>query len=353
MLRIKNKTEEIKNDISMLKIEIKNIIYSFFEQLLYRLTIKEIKEDEQHLEIFKELKKIRKFGLFPSKDLYDLVEKVLDERGEELIKYRMKMENKKFEEDNSEKNRSCSIDLSIQRNNFKKLNTSFYKNIKYKNNIRKPKKNNLIYNNLYLYKDNESDDENKHNLIIKKEIKDILNTDFGENPKIIKNTSILFSRRRKTEKYNNQRQFLKKKAKTNRTFLKLNDEILDEKLLLKNKLKNKELEEKLKIEEKRDKKIYQFFAKIQKLKKIISTANINNDDDEINLFIDKQIDNNDEMPKDKLVGRLNFFLKELNLNRIRIKCNKKLKNKNLGFLSPIIFTSPSETSFNLSNNKNK
>ena len=51
MLRIKNKTEEIKNDISMLKIEIKNIIYSFFEQLLYKLTIKEIKEDKQHLEI--------------------------------------------------------------------------------------------------------------------------------------------------------------------------------------------------------------------------------------------------------------------------------------------------------------
>ena len=59
------------------------------------------------------------------------------------------------------------------------------------------------------------------------------------------------------------------------------------------------------------------------------------------------------MPKDKLGGRLNFFLKELYLNRIRIKYNKKLKNKNLGFLSPIIFTSPSETSFNLSNNKNK
>ena len=336
------------------KIEIKNIIYSFFEQLLYKLTIKEIKEEKSHFEIFKNLKNFKKFGLFSSKDLHELVNTVLDEREEELIKYRMKTRIKKLEEDsNSEKNGSSSIDPSINRDNIKKLTTSFNKNIKIVFNIKKPKKYNLIYDNLYLYKDNESDDEDKHNLIIKKEIRDILNTDYGNIPLKIKNSSILFSRRRKTERNNYKRQIMKKKTKTNRTFLKLSDEPLDEELLLKNKIKAKELEEKLKKEEKRDKKIYQFFAKIQKLKKIISTTNTNintnnDDNDAINLFINKQIENDDEMPRDKIGGRLNLFFKELHLNKIRVDYSKKLRNKNLGFLSPVIFTSPSETSFNLS-----
>ena len=74
------------------------------------------------------MKNFKKFGLFSSKDLHELVNTVLDEREEELIKYRMKTRIKKLEEDsNYEKNGSSSIDPSINRDNIKKLTTSFNK----------------------------------------------------------------------------------------------------------------------------------------------------------------------------------------------------------------------------------
>jgi hypothetical protein len=43
------------------------------------------------------------------------------------------------------------------------------------------------------------------------------------------------------------------------------------------------------------------------------------------------------------VGRLNFFLQEFNHNRIRAKYEIDMRHKKIGFLSPIIFSSPNDT----------
>ena len=61
----------------------------------------------------------------------------------------------------------------------------------------------------------------------------------------------------------------------------------------------------------------------------------------INAFIDQQIEEN---IKTKNHQRLYQFLEEFNLNRTRAKFNSDNNNKKIGFLSPIIFTSPNENS---------
>ena len=199
----------------------------------------------------------------------------------------------------------------------------------------------MVFNNSYLYGEGEgSDDEEKTNNLIKKEIQDILNTDYGQGPIKLTNTPLVLSKRRKNvETY--KKKFIKRIQ--NRKLAQLEDELLDEDLLLKNRKKNQETEEQLRREEIRDKRIYEFFAKIQELKK----NNI-----EINTFIDKQIEQNKEVTnKDKDVGRLNFFLQEFNHNRIRAKYEIDMRHKKIGFLSPIIFSSPNDT-FNLKKNIN-
>jgi hypothetical protein len=182
-----------------------------------------------------------------------------------------------------------------------------------------------------LFKNNESDDENKTNLRIKKEIQDILNTDYGNIPIKIADTTILYSRRRKNPAVI-KRKYVKRT--TNRNFIRLNDEKLDEKLMFKNVIRYRESEEQLKKEEIRDKKIYDFFSKIQKLKK--------NKYNELDIFINKQMELNNEIQIDKNGGRLNIFLQDFHLNRIRAKYQVDLKNKRFGFLSPVVFTSPND-----------
>ena len=124
--------------------------------------------------------------------------------------------------------------------------------------------------------------------------------------------------------------------------LKLKDEELDEELFLKNKkereLLEAELEKEMKKEEIRDKRIYDFFAKIQKYKKGININNL----DEINTFIDQQIEQNSDFQKKKNEERLNYFIQEFHINRIKAKYNFNSRKKRIAFLSPIIFTSPNE-----------
>ena len=113
---------------------------------------------------------------------------------------------------------------------------------------------------------------------------------------------------------------------------------MDEELLLKYKKRDEEEEEQLKKEEIRDKKIYEFFSKIQKLK----NKKFDNDE-ELDTFINQQIERNNEIGKDKNGGRLNVFLQEFHYNRKKAKYALDIRSKKIGFLSPIIFTSPNET----------
>ena len=336
-LRKRNKTNDIKKEIETKQNEIKKVVQHFFEILLNKLSIEEIIDGKQHLEIFEELKKIKKFGVYSSKDIDSLEKKILEERNKEVQEYKTGYSNITNDEKTEKKwRRSSSIEQVFSRKN-KAHKTLKENNFQFEFNKGKRKKINLIYNNSYLLKDDNSDDENKSNSLIKKEIQEILNTDYGQKTiKIPTSCSPLVSRRRKFEKYS-KKKFVKRAS--NRFLLKLDDELLDKEILLKFRKKDEELEKELIKEKMRDQKIYEFFAKIQRLKK----GKTNIDNDELDLFIDQQIDQNNEIPKEKNGGRLNIFLQEFQSSRIRAKYDFNLKNKKIGCLSPIIFTYPNKT----------
>ena len=331
LLRQRNKTEDIINEIKVKKNDIKDILSTFFEKLLLKLSIQKIKEDEEHIEIFDELVKLKQFGIYSSNDLKELVRKILKQREKDVLEYQKGYQPQEDEDIGNKSWRRSSVESVFQRKRIDIINPN--KSSKFKMEFRrgKRKKTNLIYNNSYLFKNNESDDENKTNLRIKKEIQDILNTDYGNIPIKIADTTILYSRRRKNPAVI-KRKYVKRT--TNRNFIRLNDEKLDEKLMFKNVIRYRESEEQLKKEEIRDKKIYDFFSKIQKLKK--------NKYNELDIFINKQMELNNEIQIDKNGGRLNIFLQDFHLNRIRAKYQVDLKNKRFGFLSPVVFTSPND-----------
>ena len=114
--------------------------------------------------------------------------------------------------------------------------------------------------------------------------------------------------------------------------MQLKDEQINEKILMENQKLYEEMEEKERIEEMREKKIYNFFSKIQRLKN-------KNNEQEINSFIEEQIDKNKKYLKQRDEGRINFFIQELNHQRINSNLATTIKNKRLGFLSPIVFAS--------------
>ena len=196
-LKKKYKTEEIRDEIKTKRIEIKNIIENYFKMLLSNSSIKTIKEEQPHLEIFEKLPILKRYCSFSSKELNNLVMKILHKRKKEVRKYEM---GYKFTKEKiGQKSRSSSIEPSFNKKSGKTINS--YKDDNLKNNNKnkkgKSKKDDLIYNNSYLFNENENYDDNKSNLLIKKEIQDILNTDYGNIPINIVNTSIFISSRKK------------------------------------------------------------------------------------------------------------------------------------------------------------
>ena len=321
-IRKKNKKEENKKEMKSKKEEIFNIMQNYFDILLTeKLSIKQIKEDQVHFNLLNKLKVLRKFGLFSSKKLMELQAKILKKRDKELQKFL-----------NGEENWESISSKLFHRKNSAKLRTTRLKVFN-----RRRQKNKLIYNNLYLYKNNDSDDD-KTNIQIKKEIYDILNTDYGNISNDIGENNMFLEKRRKPKK--EKKQFIKIK-KNDRPLARLKDEILDEEILKKLQKKDKIRDEQTKKEEIRDKKIYDFFAKIQRLKRRQNFDNIN----EINSFIDEQIELNNEVPKEKDDGRLNTFLHEFLYQRSREKYAFDMKNKRITYMSPITFTSPHENCY--------
>ena len=197
---------------------------------------------------------------------------------------------------------------------------------------------------------NNISNQKKKNISIKKEVQDILynnNISIGINSissknidNIIENISIdkdenKFKRRNrptiletlakikkkpfhkiKKEKGRNISDFKKKEIKFN---IEKSPEELE-----------KEAKEKL-IE----KKMYQFFEKIQKLK----NSKIKNYEEELKVFIDEEIDKlNDFEAKDR-ENRINTFYREFELNKKKLNFYKKFQKRDLVFVSPIKFSS--------------
>ncbi len=96
----------------------------------------------------------------------------------------------------------------------------------------------------------------------------------------------------------------------------------------------REMEERQRKEEIFDKRLRDFFCRIQKLK----NGDYKDFDEELNFLIEEQIDQAERIKKRKEM-RMNSFMKDLQFNRVKAKFNMDYKNKHIGYISPIIFSS--------------
>ena len=344
-LRKKNKVEEDKEIIKENKNQIKAAVNKYFETLVSKLSNNHIKNENIHLNVLNELELIQKYGVFTFKDLKKLVKRAMEQRyddsdDEKRYNYNRFYYYNEYDEyfgtGKKEKKykimkKSASAEVKMKKNAFKKFVRVKYDKIKSK--FKQPKKN-LIYNNSYLFKDNHSDNDEQNKLIVKKEIQEILDKEYNEIIKR-KKEEIFREKKRKEREVFLQKKTPFKKKEQKRQIMRLVDEPINEVLLNKKKI-DKEVDRKqLEKEKEIDKKMYEFFSKIQKLKKRRDSY----DEEKLNKFIDQEID---KTIKSRQKQRLYYFLEEFNLNRIRAKNVNVNNNKRLGFLSPIIFTSPNE-----------
>ena len=342
-LRKKDKSEKDKKIIKENKNQIREVVDKYFYNLISKLTVNSIKKENIHLKVFNEMELIKKYGIYTRKDLNRLIKKSLEERydneDEKYNRFYYYDEYDEYFKNKGEKKvkimkKSHSQELVSKKIKFKK----FMKFDDLKTKIKKKKKKELIYNNAYLFKDNNSDNDEQNNFIIRKEIQEILNKEYNEMIKA-KKEEIVKERKRKNKEY-----FLKKKVpfrkkSVKRRIIKIIDDSIDEPIQKKNINTEANLRE-IEKEKERDKKLYEFFGKIQHLKKRSSL-----NQEKLNKFIDEQIE---ERYRNKNHQRLFQFLEDFNLNRAVARNYNKSNIKRIGYISPIIFTSPNEGS-NISN----
>ena len=84
-----------------------------------------------------------------------------------------------------------------------------------------------------------------------------------------------------------------------------------------------------------EKQLYEFFEKIQLLKK----GGKKNLEKEIELLIDEQLEKMDYTREKENESRVNNFIQEFDSNRAKIDFNKKLYSGRMHYISPIIFFS--------------
>jgi len=353
-LRKKDKVEEDKKMIKENKNQIKVTVNKYFETLISKLPINNIKYEGMHLNILNELELLQRYGLYTRKDLNKLVKRALEERYDEedrkpkrYSKFYYYDDYNDYFGDKSEKKqrimkKSASTEVLSKKNKYNKFRNLKFDNLK---NKFKQNKKELIYNNSYLFKDNHSDYDEQNKFIIKKEIQEILDKEYNEMVKSKKEEIMKEKKKKNREFYLTKKVPFKKRTIKRNNIVRLTDELINEDLLNKKNIDKEALKRELEKEKERDKKIYEFFGKIQRLKKYKRNSL---DEDKLNQFLDQQIE---EKLKNKTHQRLYNFLEEFNLNRLRAKNINYYLNKRIGYVSPIIFTSPNENN-SLANYKN-
>ena len=167
--------------------------------------------------------------------------------------------------------------------------------------------------------------------MLRKEVEDILNTDYGADYKYKKIRSE--DKRKKT----NKKRKAKKITESKKNIMEMEEYSAIEDHEEEQKIPTiKETEEQKMIEELRDKRLQEFFKKIQKLK----SGNFINFEEELNSLIEEQYDH-DVIVKEKKEMRMNSFMKDFLFSRDKAKYNSDFKNKQIGFVSPVIFMSKS------------
>ena len=324
-----NKPDKTEEDIQKEQ-ELKYKIKMFIEKFLYELQKSDLVNKKS---IYSKKKKIiKKLHVFKKINIFE--DEKLDKIEEEKIPKDIKSNNSRNNNDNKMK-------VANETHNEIKLEE--------KNYNKKKKELNLIYDNSYMFK------KTKKKVEIKDEVLKILNTNYAlVNESNINNTSTYNERPSFISSVNKIKNIKKKnlikKKSTNRYFSSRRSSIFDEDVyeniekmkfiekkneedrLRREEEKRKkelELEEKRKRAELSERKLYDFFNKIQKMK--------NNEGDyesELEKLIDEKANNADSNKE----IRLNSFIHKLSLYREKEKFYSKFQNKRLGFSSPLTFT---------------
>ncbi len=198
------------------------------------------------------------------------------------------------------------------------------------------KNGNLIFDNSYLLKNNKNNPEEV--IKLRKEVEEILRTDYSKIKKILKKTDVAKKLQIiKKEQRLKKRAFSKRKKqpKVKNTLLCTDDmEDKQDEEEIKRKQKEKEEEEEKKRQENlKKRRLYDFFEKIQNLK----NGNVSDFELELDNLIDEQM----EQMGGKIEAneqRKNNFMQDFYLNRVKAKFTMNFRQKTIGYMSPIIFS---------------
>ena len=288
-----NGDEDKKKEMEIQKKNLKLIIKSYFAKLI-KTAIEENKQGERtYYELYQRLDILRSYDLLNEEEFNELEKKILEE---EESNYKIENIKRRFYVVKGEL--VCDNALPHDRQ--------------------------LTFNNSYLLKNRP-----KVDFVIKKEIIDILN----DEPKNL-------NKNERSKHPRNKRKLLKKNT-LNLEKINNDIDINDSKNELDNHNDKNNLceiknyftltEEEEREQNLRDKKLYDFFAKVQKLKN--SKDLLNDDIDEI---LNEQIDWTD-FNNHKLEDRINNFVKALHVNRVKYKYDSFFKQKGINYISPIRF----------------
>ena len=299
--------KEVKEQINKKRINLYKLVNRFFIKYMLDDIENETVEKMKYSNKLNKLEKIQNFGIFTSKNLNILENKF-------IVPYLEEMEKRKREHQKKQ--------IKILR---QKIALEEFEN--YKKSLERKRKSQLIYDNSYLFKKTKQKEYK-----LRKEVEDILNKEYQDFERKQFSRSgerlnSLFGKRKKTIKRNKMNNYINPKLKKLQMLDEEEEEGINEKKL------KKELEEQ-KEDELKDKKLKEFFEKIRKLKR----GEFKDFDEELNQLINEIMDNKDIISKNK-ENRMNSFLQNFELNRMKNKAKDKFYNKGYNFVSPIRFIS--------------
>ena len=300
-----NKDKTTKDKIESIRLALYKIVNKFFINWIRKdLTLKII-EPEKYQNKLKKLIKIQNYRIFSEKNL-----KILENKY--IIPY-IEKENQRKKEEEEKKQK------------LKKKKIALEEFERYKKLIEEKKRTGLIYDNSYLFK------KGKQKMFkLRKEVEEILNTDYGKY--YVKKKKIKSEEKRpKNPKKNKGKKItpLKKSILVKKELTKEEKDEEAERIRL-----FKEMEERERREELLDKRLQDFFERIQKLK----NGKFKNFEEELNYLIDEQIDKAERAKENKEM-RMNSFMKDLQFNMVKERYTRNFKNKQIAYISPIKFTS--------------
>ena len=303
LFKTDDRSKETRDKINSKRISIYKIVNKFFTNWIIKDLSMKIVDYQKYKNKLDKLELIQSYRIYSEKNL-----KILE------TKYIMPyLENEKRKKKEEEAKKAKLIRRKIANEEFEK----------YKRLIEEKKRKGLVYDNSYLFKKGK-----KKQFTIRKEVIDILNTDYGK----------YYFKKKKVKSEEKKKVIKKKKIKKERKYSKKS--ILEKKEMTQQEKDEenerirlfKEMEEKQRREEIRDKRLKNFFERIRRLK----NGQFKNFEEEINYLIDEQIDQA-EIAKENKEMRMNSFMKELQFNRVKAKFNTDFKNKQIGYISPFIF----------------